>query len=501
MPDPEDDYTPDPRRWKAFTVCLIAGFMALLDVSIVNVALPSIREGLGAGPSQVQWVVAGYALSFGLVLVAFGRLGDVRGRRPVFLVGLSLFTLSSAVCGLAPGPNWLVAARLVQGMAGGMINPQTSGLVQQLFRGAERGRAFGLLGATIGLSTAVGPVTGGALIAAFGTDHGWRAVFFVNVPVGILAVVMAWRLLPAPKRSERRQGLDPVGALLLALALLAVLVPLVESRAHLPVPEWALLAAGAALLVVFVAWERRVGAAGGDPMVDLRLFREPSYALGSTLGLVYFAGFTAIFFVLAQYFQSGLGYSALESGLAVTPFAVGSAVASGWGGRIVTRVGRPLVVAGLLAVVVGLAVASWLLGHGPDGVPLGVLVAPALLVAGVGSGLVIAPNITLTLTTVPVARAGSAGGVLQTGQRIGSALGVAVVGAVFFARLGAGGTGGGRSAGPAVDAAAWTPAARDALTVCVAVVAVALLLAALDVGIGRARQGRARVSSATSSRS
>ena len=466
--DPADGAqdAPDPRRWRAFTVCLVAGFMTLLDVSIVNVALPSLREGTGASQSQLQWVVSGYALAFGLALVPSGRLGDLRGRRTVFVAGLVAFTLASAVCGLAPSPWWLVAARLVQGLAGGVLNPQVSGLVQELFRGAERGKAFGLLGATIGLSTAVGPLAGGALIAAFGPDLGWRAVFFVNVPVGVVAVVLALRLLPAPSRRPV-SGLDPGGALLLGVAVLLLLLPVVESRTWTGAAKWALVPAGLVVLALFVVHERRVSARGGEPMVDLGLFRLRSYALGAGLGLVYFAGFTAIFFVLALYLQSGLGYTALEAGLAVTPFALGSAAASALGGRVVTRVGRPLVAAGLAAVVVGLVATDLVLGADWS-LPVGVATVPSLLLAGIGSGLVISPNITLTLSQVPVERAGSAGGVLQTGQRIGAAVGIAVVGAVLFSTL----------AGSRGD---WDAAVRDALWVSVAVVAVALVLALADL--------------------
>ncbi len=470
-PGHDADYRPDPRRWTAFSVCLVAGFMSLLDVSIVNVALPAIRDGVDASESQLQWVVSGYALAFGLVLVASGRLGDVRGRKQVFVAGLVLFTVASALCGLAPNAETLVAARLLQGVAGGILNPQVSGFVQQLFRGAERGRAFGFLGATIGLSTAVGPLTGGALIAAFGPEHGWRAVFFVNVPVGVVAVVLALRLLPSSTGPRRRESLDPVGVALLGAAVLALLLPLVQERSWPGAGKWLLVPLGLALLVAFVLWERRFERRGGQPTVSLDLFRMRSYALGASLGLVYFGGFTAIFFILALYLQSGEGYSAFEAGLAVTPFALGSALTSALGGRVVTRVGRPLVAGGLAAVVVGLVATDVVIGLVADGtldVPVGWAIALPLLVGGLGSGLVISPNITLTLSQVPVERAGSAGGVLQTGQRIGAAVGIAVVGAVFFGTL----------AGSRGD---WTAAVRDGLWVSVGVVAVALLLALADL--------------------
>ena len=194
----------DPRRWRALTVCLVAGFMTLLDVSIVNVALPSIEHGLHAPTSDLQWIVSGYALTFGLVLVPSGRVGDATGRRRMFVLGVLTFGVASLLCGVATGSTMLVGARLLQGIGGGLLNPQVSGLIQELFRGAERGHAFGLLGATIGLCTAVGPITGGLILQAFGADTGWRWVFFVNLPIAVTAVVLAMRWLPPPPASSRR---------------------------------------------------------------------------------------------------------------------------------------------------------------------------------------------------------------------------------------------------------------------------------------------------------
>jgi EmrB/QacA subfamily drug resistance transporter len=429
--------TPD-RRWPALAVCLTASFMTLLDISIVNVALPSIRTGIGASQSGLQWVLSGYALAFGLVLVPAGRMGDVRSRRAVFMIGLVLFTATSALAGAAQNESWLVGARLLQGAAGGILVPQVSGFIQQMFRGAERGRAFGLLGATVGVSTAVGPLLGGLLIQAFGTHEGWRWVFYVNLPIGLAALPLAYRLLPTPPRSasgkgRERSDVDPVGVLLLGAGTVALLLPFVQEEQWSGPLKWVLVPVALLILAAFTGWERRY-AHGHEPLVDLKLFRERSYGLGVLLSLLYFAGFTAIFFILTLYLQSGLGYSALEAGLSIMPFALGSGAAAAVGGRIVTRVGRPLIAAGLLTVVVGL-LATALAAHLDNGSSVGWAMAAPLLVAGLGSGLVIAPNQTLTLSEVPVARAGSAGGVLQTAQRIGSAAGIAAVGSVFFSRV------------------------------------------------------------------
>jgi MFS family permease len=303
-----DDYRPDPDRWMALAVCLAAGFMTLLDVSIVNVALPSIEQGLHAQSNELEWIVAGYALSLGLLLVPAGRFGDAHGRRPVFMVGVALFVVASAACALASTALLLALMRVVQGFAGGLISPQISGLIQSLFRGEERGKAFGLFGATIAVSTALGPLIGGALIALFGVHDGWRAVFFVNVPIGAAILLLARRYLPAPTAAERRpQALDPLGVVLLGAALVCILVPFIEQRTwHSPL-RLALFPLAAVLMVVWVLHERRYGRTR-EPLVSLDLFRIRSYVLGAPVGLMYFAGFVAMFFILTLCLQLGLNY-------------------------------------------------------------------------------------------------------------------------------------------------------------------------------------------------
>ncbi|MEW2359616.1 MFS transporter [Spirillospora sp. NPDC029432] len=460
------------RRWQALGVCLVAAFMTLLDVSIVNVALPSIRDGLQASDAQLQWILSGYALTFGLVLVPAGRLGDARSRRAVFMTGLGLFVASSALAGLAPGIGWLIFARLLQGVAGGVLNPQIAGLIQQLFQGAERGRAFGALGAVIGIATAVGPLLGGVLIALFGPDHGWRWIFHVNVPVGLVALVLAWRLLPPPVHG-RREGLDPFGVVLLGAGVLAIMLPFLQEREWHGPAKWLLLAAGALVLAGFVLWER----SRPEPIVDLDLYRMRSYALGAGIAFLYFAGFTAIFFIFTLYLQNGLGYSALGAGLAITPFALGSGGASTVGGRIVARYGRPLVAAGLALVLLGL-VAAWVAVEVHPGRGVVWWTALPLLVAGLGSGLVIAPNQTITLSEVPPAQGGSAAGMLQTGQRVGTAAGIAAVGAMFFATIA--GTGGD-----------WAAGFRHGLLVILGLVAAAFVTALADLLLGRRGRPRA----------
>ncbi|WP_024876124.1 MFS transporter [Saccharomonospora piscinae] len=465
---PETD-EPDPRRWRALAVTLTAGFMSLLDVSIVNVALPSIQRGLGASPAGIQWVVSGYALTFGLVLVAGGRLGDALGRRRMFLFALSAFVLTSALAGAAVNETMLVVARLLQGVAAGMLTPQNSGLIQELFRGAERGRAFGAFGTTVSLSTAVGPVLGGAIIAVFGAEQGWRWVFFVNVPIGVLALVLALRLLPkAPRSTTRlRSQLDFVGIALLGTAVLGLLLPLVRSEQGGLTALWWLPLVAVVVGLLFVLWERRVVRRGGSPLLDVRLFTEtPGYATGAAIGTVYFAGFAGIWLVFALYFQQGLGYTPLESGLVVTPFALGAAVSATVAGRLVPRLGRKLTLVGLAMVAVGLGAVA-VVAPLVSAELTGYAVAAPLLVAGLGGGMVISPNTTLTLDRVPTRMAGVAGGALQTGQRIGTAIGVAVLASVFHVGID---SPGGYEAG-----------LRWAMLTAVGIVAVALSLAVLDL--------------------
>lgn len=455
------------RRWQALAICLVAAFMTLLDVSIVNVALPSIRTGLRASPDGLQWILSGYALTFGLVLVPAGRLGDARSRRAVFVAGLALFTVASALAGVAQGIGWLVAARLLQGMAGGLLNPQIAGVIQIMFRGAERARAFGALGAIIGIATAAGPLIGGALIALAGQREGWRWVFYVNIPVGLIALPLAWRLLPPSARRRDRESLDPVGVALLGTGVVALLLPFMQEQTWHGRVKWLLVPLAVVVLAAFLGWERR----HAEPMVNLSLFRRRSYALGATIALVYFAGFTAIFFIFTLYLQNGRHYSALLAGLAITPFALGSSAGAAVGGRIVSRLGRPLVATGLALVAAGLA-ATLLAADVAGGRDVALATAAPLLLAGIGSGLVIAPNQTLTLSEVPPEGGGSAAGMLQTGQRIGTAIGIAAVGAVFFATL----------AGSNGD---WAASFRRGLLVVLAFVLAALVAAVADLVTSR----------------
>ncbi|WP_374457792.1 MFS transporter [Nocardioides sp.] len=431
----EAAYEPDPRRWRVLAVSLVVGFMSLLDVTIVNVAVPSIRAGLDTSAATVQWVVSGYALAFGMTLVAGGRLGDAHGRRRLMTIGLVGFVVSSAAVGLAPNAAAIVVARLAQGASAGLLTPQNSGLIQQLFRGEERGRAFGMFGFTVAVASATGPLIGGALIGLLGDERGWRSLFLVNVPIGLVALVLIRRLVPdnpdAEADADRDPRVDLPGALLLGLAVLSVLFPLIslEGGAGLPL---VLLLAFPPLAWAFVHWEVRTVRQGRSPLLDVSLLRGlPGYANGLLVGTLYFTGFTGIFLVLSVHLQEGEGFSPLHTALLMTPFAFGAAVTSPLAGRLVGRVGRRVTLVALSVMMTGTALAAWLVTSPPD--TLWWTLAPAMFLAGIGGGGVISPNFTLSLAEVPPRMGGAAGGALQTGQRIGSALGAALLMTVYQA--------------------------------------------------------------------
>ena len=427
------------RAWQALGVLLIGMFMSLLDATIVNVALPTIRTSLSANEATLSWIISGYALAFGLVLIPAGRLGDRFGHKWIFVAGLALFTVASLACGLAQDSTQLVIARVIQGLAGGIYLPAVTAFIQLLFTGKTRGSAFAIMGAVIGVSSALGPIVGGLLIQAFGEKEGWRYVFDVNVPIGIIALVAAVALLPkgAASASARASGgVDWIGLALLAGGLVAILVPLIEGQT-LGWPLWTylLIAGGVVLIVLFALWEISYTKRGRSPLVPPHLYSHPAFTGGTILALVYFAAFTSIFFSISILWQSGLGHTALESGFVSIPFAVGSILGASQSSRLAPILGRKVLVIGVGMLTVGL-VAVWLV----------LLLVPAadlvnwdllgpLLVAGLGSGLFIAPNAQFIVATVDPQEAGAASGVVGTMQRLGSAVGIAVIGSVFFGAL------------------------------------------------------------------
>jgi EmrB/QacA subfamily drug resistance transporter len=420
------------RAWLALAVLLAGMFMSLLDTTIVNVALPTIRDSIGASEATLSWIISGYALAFGLVLIPAGRIGDRFGHKWVFFVGLLIFTAASLAAGLAQDSTQLVIARVVQGIGGGIFFPPVTAFIQLMFPPLKRGKAFAIMGATIGISAALGPVVGGLLIQALGEETGWRWIFAVNLPLGILALIAAALLLPSGAEGKKAST-DAVGLLLVSAALVALLVPLIQGQDEgWPLWTYLSLASGVVLLVLFALWERRLAARGVEPLVPPHLFSHPSFTGGVILALVYFAAFTSIFFTISIFWQEGLGHTALESGLVSVPFAIGSIVGASQSDRLAQKLGRTVLNIGVGMVTLGL-VALWLL----------LLVVPTadltswhllvpLLVAGVGSGFFIAPNARFIVATVDRSEAGAASGVIGTMQRIGSAIGIAVIGSVLF---------------------------------------------------------------------
>ena len=454
--------------WRAVAIVLVGAFMALLDTTIVNVALPTIRSSLHASSASLEWIVSGYALSYGLVLIPAGRVGDRIGHKRQFIAGLALFTLASVACGLSRTPGEIIAARVVQGIGAGVFYPAISATIQLAFTGPQRSKAFGMLGAVIGVSTALGPVLGGLIIQAAGSADGWRWVFGVNLFIGAIALPLAAWLLPLPATRVRR-GIDPVGLALLAAGLLLLLIPLIEGQPD-GWPAWTYVSIGAsvAVLALLAAWEVRTERRGQDALLKPGLLARSSFSAGAVFAIVFFAGFTSVFFTLSILWQVGLGRSALASGLAVTPFALGSLAGAANSHRLSALMGRMVLVTGCLLVGVGLAAADAAL-HLTAPHPSAWVLAGPLLVAGIGSGMVIAPNQDFVMAYVPRQEAGTASGTLGTAQRIGSAIGIAVIGTVLFGTLVV-------RPGPDALAHAYSHSAQLAMLVSVAFVLVALLL-------------------------
>ncbi len=470
-------------RWRAYWVAVSVAALTILDLTKVNVALPSIETALNAGPTELQLVVSGYILTFGLVLVPAGRLGDLRSRRVLFLVGLSLFLVTSLACALAPNTTVLLVARLLQGVAAGIQMPQVLGLVQQLFQGKERGRAFGLFGATVGIATAFGPTLGGLLIAVGGDTDGWRLIFWINIPlVAIVIALAAWLLPDTRTKSRRRLDLDPVGVLLFALTILALMWPFLFTTGS-PGDDprrWWFLVASVVFAAIFVFWERRYADLGRTPLMPFSIFSLSSYRNGVLISTAYFSAIPAMFLLGTLFLQGGLGLEPVFAGMVTIGFAVASAWSSWIGGNLVTRLGRPLVVWGIVGMVAtagGLVLVA--LYTSPEWTPWAM--AGVMVVGGFAGGLVISPNQTLMLADIPVSSGGVAGSVGQLGQRIGTAVGTAIALALFYATIY-------REQGDIDTAVVYHDAYASGMITVGIFLALALLVGVADLA-GRARSG------------
>jgi len=414
-------FTTHPWRWRVLAVVLLAEIMDLLDSTVMTVAAPSVRAGIGGGEATVQWLTAGYTLAFGVLLVIGGRLGDRFGRRRLFVLGAIGFTVASALCALAPTPEVLIAARVAQGALGALMIPQGFGVLASVFDEDERGKAFSLFGPVMGLAAIGGPILAGGLIALDLGGLDWRLIFLVNVPIGALVVAGALRWMPADD-GDAGARIDPVGAVLVAVGSALLVHPLIQGReAGWPWWTFAELAAG---VVAFLALGRRQRTSA-SPILVPSLLRKRAFVGGLVVAVSFFAGVGGLMLVLSLHLQLDLGHSALWTALALSPMAVGivlsSALGPKTGGRPVLHVGLGVQVVGVLglAAVVAADLPAW------------ALLGPTLVV-GLGLGLLFGTLIQSVLATASPAEVGSASGALNAVQQLATALGVAVLGTLFF---------------------------------------------------------------------
>ncbi|MFF4311379.1 MFS transporter [Streptomyces sp. NPDC001507] len=425
-----------PHRWPALAIVMTAAFMDLVDVTIVNIAIPSIQRDAGASFGQIQWITAGYALAFAAGLITGGRLGDIHGRKRLFLLGVAGFTLASALCGFAANPEMLVASRILQGGMAAMMVPQVLSIVHATFPAHERGKVFGLFGAIVGLGAVSGPLLGALLTEWNLLGLAWRPIFLINLPVGIAALLLGRRYI-GESRASHALRLDLVGVALVTLGLLMLLYPLTRGR-ELGWPLWGYASMAGALAVfgVLVVYERRKAARDGSPLIEPSLFAVKSFAAGIAVQTVFGVALGIFFLVWTLYMQVGLGWSPLHAGLTGVPFSISVSVAAGLSvQKLVPRFGRKVLQAGALLMGVGvllyvweshrygLAIASWQM-------------ALPLVVMGAGMGLIVAPLTDAVLSEVPREHAGSASGLINTVQQMGNALGLGLVSVVFYGVIG-----------------------------------------------------------------
>jgi EmrB/QacA subfamily drug resistance transporter len=412
-------------------VVMIADVMDLLDSTIANLAGPSIRADLGGSETTLQWVLAAYTVTFAIGLVTSGRLGDLLGRRRLFLAGMAGFTLASLACGLAPSATFLIIARAVQGLAGSVMIPQGLALIRVVFPAEQLRRALIPFGPIMGLATVAGPILAGWLLALnlFGTQ--WRAIFLINVPIGIAAAALGWFLLPRRAGKDPGLRLDVAGVGLLTLASLLLIVPLVEGREYgWPAWCWLMMVGAVPALVLFVISERR----SRHPVITPTLFRRRSFVVGLVVTGSFFASFTGFQLAFNLLLQLGLGWTPLDTGLALIPWALGLVVAIGLGGAVLAeRFGRGSVQLGLAIGVLGLLGLWWTLAHFQDQLTAWIT-APSLAVIGFGSGMVFVPIFDYILGDATVDEVGTGSGMLNAVQQFANALGFAALGTVFFAR-------------------------------------------------------------------
>ncbi|MEU3755004.1 MFS transporter [Streptomyces olivoreticuli] len=422
----------DRRRWLALAVVMTASFMDLVDVTIVNIAMPSIQRDIGASFSVLQWLSEGYALAFAIGLITGGRLGDIYGRKRMFLLGMGGFTLASMLCGIVSDPQLLVAARVLQGLMAAMMVPQVLSIIHVTFPAHERGKVFGMFGAIVGLGAVSGPLLGALLTQwnLFGLE--WRPIFLINLPVGIAGLLLGRRFIIESK-APRALKLDLVGVALASAGLLMLLYPLTQGREHdWPVWGFVSMALSAPMFAAFVLYERHKSAKDGSPLVELSLFKVKSFAAGIGVQLTFGLTSGIFFLVWTLYMQIGLGWSALRAGLTGVPFSLAVSAAAGMSvQKLVPRFGRKVLQAGALVMAAGVLTYIWEADRYGAGIKSWQMALP-LVVMGAGMGLIVAPITDAVLSEVPRDHAGSASGLINTTQQLGNAIGLGLVSVAFF---------------------------------------------------------------------
>ena len=474
---------PATNRTPIVAVLLLGAFLPPLDFYIVNLALPAIREGLQATGGQLQLIVSCYSSAYAVFLITGGRLGDLFGRKRMFIAGLAGFIVTSVICGLAPNGSVLIVGRILQGASAAVMAPQVLATIRTIFSVQEQPRVIGLYGSVFGLASIVGQLLGGALITLHPFSLTWQSIFLINVPIGIVALLGAMKFLPEI-RPSKRIPIDWVGVLLLSLLLGSIIYPLTRGR-EAGWPAWTFIsfAASVPLLALFIWFERWLGRVGSSPLVDLNLFKNRTFVTGLAMAFLFYC-ISVFFLTFGIYLQNGLGWTSLASGIGILPFAFGFFAGTLRSAKLYARVGNHILSIGfgLLAGGFAITAAALYAGLGP-----GIIFYVGLICAGVGQGLLQPSTVRIVLAEVEPEQAGLAAGVVTSTLQIGAAVGVAAVGSVFFAVLG-------QQAG----AVAYGNAFACALAVAAGLQILGMLLAA---NMNHGRQLRAEISPAVAGES
>jgi len=429
-----NETTVNKHRWLILGIVLAAEIMDLLDSTIVNVAGPSLKEKLGASPSALQWVIGGYTLTLGAGLVLGGRLADRYSRRNIFLLGLTSFTITSLLCAIATNIESLIAFRLIQGFAGALVLPHIIGFIRDVFPPEELGKAFAIFGPVFGLGGILGPIVGGFIIDGNIASTGWRAVFLVNIPIGIINIALAWRYLPK-RASDHSIKIDLLGTLLIIAASGLLLLPLIQGQ-EAGWPLWTFISLTASIIGfgIFTIQQRWVISRNRTPLVDPDIFKSRTYNLGLAGIFTFFAGFTGVYLIITLFLQIGQGYSARGAGIANIAIALGTAVGGALSGAVLAdKFGTRVLQFGAVAQIVGALLLFLAL---PDMQSFNFWhIAPGMFVSGFGTGLVVAALFDAILLAIKDQLVGSASGVLSAVQSIASSVGVAIFGTIFFNKV------------------------------------------------------------------